>query len=126
MLIKIVIASEKLSISKEIQNYFQNMNWIHHNYNIKEKLSEQENASCCNHRKIDVELTLVNLKANLGFTIFSVRGKQKVYNELSIVLIATNMRKYSALRAGFHIIKIKTIYIQYDNKSILASLLFTF
>ncbi len=36
------------------------------------------------------------LKANLGFTRMSVRGKEKVKNELGFAFIAVNLRKYTA------------------------------
>lgn len=49
-------------------------------------------------RKIDVEPVFGFLKANLGFTRFSVRGKSKVENEMGLALMAVNLRKY-VLRA---------------------------
>ncbi|WP_240473271.1 transposase, partial [Oceanobacillus caeni] len=48
-------------------------------------------------RKIDVELVFGFLKANLGFTRFSVRGKQKVKNELAFALMAVNLRKNAVM-----------------------------
>ncbi|WP_438822746.1 transposase, partial [Oceanobacillus alkalisoli] len=47
-------------------------------------------------RKIDVEPVFGFLKANLGFTRFSVRGKQKATNELAFALMAVNLRKFTA------------------------------
>ncbi|WP_148113849.1 transposase, partial [Candidatus Kurthia intestinigallinarum] len=44
---------------------------------------------------IDVEPVFGFLKANLGFTRFSVRGKSKVKNEIGLALMATNLRKYA-------------------------------
>ncbi len=46
-------------------------------------------------RKINVEPLFGFLKANLGFTRFSIRGKSKVKNEISLALMATNLRKYA-------------------------------
>lgn len=46
-------------------------------------------------RKIDVEQGFGFLKANLGFTRFSVRGKSKVENETGLALMAVNLRKYT-------------------------------
>ncbi|MFD1349179.1 transposase, partial [Oceanobacillus caeni] len=46
---------------------------------------------------IDVEPVFGFLKANLGFTRFSVRGKQKVKNELAFALMAVNLRKSVAM-----------------------------
>src|SRR5699024_3718449 len=37
------------------------------------------------------------LKANLGFTRMSVRGKPKVHNEMGFALMAVNLRKYTAI-----------------------------
>ncbi|WP_156482263.1 transposase, partial [Bacillus sp. VT 712] len=47
-------------------------------------------------RKMDVEPVFGFLKANLGFTRFSVRGKSKVENETGLALMAVNIRKYVA------------------------------
>ncbi|MFA9457181.1 transposase [Halalkalibacter sp. AB-rgal2] len=47
-------------------------------------------------RKIDVEPVFGYLKANLGFTRFSVRGKSKVENEMGFALMAVNLRKFTA------------------------------
>ena len=52
-------------------------------------------------RKIDVETTFGNLKANLGFTRMSVRGKDAVRNELGIALMAVNLRKFACQSANF-------------------------
>src|SRR5699024_6868390 len=46
-------------------------------------------------RKIDVEPVFGFLKANLGFTRMSVRGKSKVHNEMGFALMAVNLRKYT-------------------------------
>src|SRR5699024_9911041 len=48
-------------------------------------------------RKIDVEPVFGFLKANLGFTRMSVRGKPKVHNEMGFALMAVNLRKYTAI-----------------------------
>src|SRR5699024_2137442 len=37
------------------------------------------------------------LKANLGFTRMSVRGKSKVHNEMGFALMAVNLRKYTVI-----------------------------
>ncbi|WP_414055653.1 IS1182 family transposase [Macrococcus equi] len=101
------LKSQCIKGNSEFKIISKNMNWEQHKFNIKEKLSEQENASYYSQRKIDVEPSFGNLKANLGFTRFSVRGKQKVYNELGIVLMATNIRKYTARRADSYLINEK-------------------
>ncbi|WP_371819847.1 transposase [Exiguobacterium sp. S90] len=45
-------------------------------------------------RKIYVEPFFGNLKADLRFTRFSVRGKAKVERELGFILMAVNLRKW--------------------------------
>ncbi|MCH4985021.1 transposase [Macrococcoides goetzii] len=59
---------------KIISKISKNKNREQHKFNIKEKLLEQENANYYSQRKIDVEPHFGNLKANLGFTRFTVRG----------------------------------------------------
>ena len=65
---------------------------------IREKLSDENTASIYWRRKIDVEAVFGNLKANLGFSRFSVRGKEKVSNEIGLALMAINMRKLRAMQ----------------------------
>src|SRR5699024_7692343 len=64
---------------------------------VREKLSNEETGEIYGKRKIDVELVFGFLKANLGFTRMSVRGKPKVHNEMGFALMAVNLRKYSAI-----------------------------
>ena len=75
-----------------------NEKWEQQKEYIKTKLSEEETAKIYRQRKIDVELVFGFLKANLGFTRFSVRGKAKVENETEtgLALMAVNIRKYVA------------------------------
>lgn len=65
---------------------------------MKEKLSTKEGAKIYRQRKIDVEPTFGQVKANLGFTRFSVRGKSKVENETNLIFMANNLRKYNKRR----------------------------
>src|SRR5699024_5468510 len=60
-------------------------------------LSNEETGEIYGKRKIDVEPVFGFLKANLGFTRMSVRGKPKVHNEMGFALMAVNLRKYSAI-----------------------------
>ena len=64
---------------------------------MREKLSNEKTGEIYGKRKIDVEPVFGFLKANLGFTRMSVRGKSKVHNELGFALMAVNIRKYSAI-----------------------------
>ena len=63
--------------------------------NIKEQLSSPEGRALYGKRKVDVEPTFGQVKANLGFTRFSVRGHSKVENETNLVFMANNLRKYN-------------------------------
>ncbi|SEL11431.1 transposase, partial [Alkalibacterium pelagium] len=65
---------------------------------IKEQLSTEEGATLYRQRKIDVEPTFGQVKANLGFTRFSVRGQSKVENETNLIFMANNLRKYNKRR----------------------------
>ena len=62
---------------------------------VSTKLSE-EAGSIYRQRKIDVEPVFGFLKANLCFTRFAVRGKEKVRNEIAIALMAVNKRKIAS------------------------------
>src|SRR5699024_11940283 len=64
---------------------------------VREKLSNEETGEIYGKRKIDVEPVFGFLKANLGFTRMSVRGKPKVHNEMGFALMAVNLRKYTAI-----------------------------
>ncbi|WP_240613706.1 IS1182 family transposase, partial [Pueribacillus theae] len=73
-----------------------NEKWESQKEYVRTKLSDEKTGEIYGKRKIDVEPVFGFLKANLGFTRFSVRGKQKVKNELGIALMAVNLRKYTA------------------------------
>ncbi|WP_208559210.1 IS1182 family transposase [Marinilactibacillus kalidii] len=65
---------------------------------IREKLSSEEGIHFYGKRKIDVEPTFGQVKANLRFTQFSVRGKSKVENETNLIFMANNLWKYNKRR----------------------------
>ena len=69
------------------------MNLEYFKVQVNKTLSSPEGRRRYAHRKIDVETTFGNLKANLGFTRMSVRGNDQVRNELGIALMAVNLRK---------------------------------
>ena len=70
-----------------------NLRWKSQKEYVKEKLSDENTAMIYARRKIDVEPVFGNLKANLGSTRFSVRGKEKVSIEMGLALMAVNIRK---------------------------------
>ena len=72
-----------------------NEKWEQQKEYVRNKLSEEKTGSIYRQRKIDVEPVFGFLKANLGFTRFSVRGKSKVENEIGLALMAVNLRKYA-------------------------------
>lgn len=76
----------------------KNYNWEYFKANAKALMSTKETGEIYKQRKIDVEPAFGNLKANLSFTRFSVRGKEKVINELGFALMAINIRKLTAYR----------------------------
>ena len=73
-----------------------NEKWEQQKEFIREKLSEEKTGAIYRQRKIDVEPIFGFLKANLGFTRFSVRGNSKVENDIGLALMAVNLRKYAA------------------------------
>lgn len=72
-----------------------NTHWEEQKKIIQAMLSEVKIGAIYRKRKIDVEPVFGFLKANLGFTRFSLRGKSKVRNEIGRTLMATNLRKYA-------------------------------
>ncbi|WP_430735859.1 IS1182 family transposase [Gracilibacillus dipsosauri] len=74
----------------------RNEKWELQKEYIREKLSDEKTGEIYGKRKIDVEPVFGFLKANLRFTRMSVRGKEKVKNELGFALMAVNLRKYTA------------------------------
>ena len=75
-----------------------NKKWQQQKEYVRKKLSEEITGSIYRRRKTDVEPVFGFLKANLGFTRFSVRGKSKAETEMGIALMAVNLRKYTANR----------------------------
>lgn len=73
-----------------------NVNWEKQKEYVRKQLSEEKTGKIYRQRKIDVEPVFGFLKANLGFTRFSVRGKPKVETEIGLALMATNLRKLVA------------------------------
>lgn len=76
------------------------MNLAYFKAQVKQTLSSPDGRHRYAQRKIDVETTFGNLKANLGFTRMSVRGHQSVRNELGIALMAVNLRKLARHSVG--------------------------
>lgn len=77
-----------------------NPKWEQQKEQIRTLLSEEKTGKIYGRRKIDVEPVFGFLKANLGFTRFSVRGKERVKNEMGFALMAVNLRKLAASGAS--------------------------
>jgi transposase len=75
---------------------YRNEKWESQKEYIREKLSDESTGEIYGKRKIDVKPAFGFLKANLCFSRFSVRGKEKVKNEIGFALMAVNLRKYIA------------------------------
>ena len=75
---------------------YYNEKWEEQKEYIRQQLSQKKTGEIYGKRKIDVEPVFGFLKANLCFTRMSVRGKEKVENELGFAFLAVNLRKYIA------------------------------
>ena len=73
-----------------------NEEWESQKEYVRTKLSDEKTGELYGKRKIDVEPVFGFLKANLCFSRLSVRGKEKVKNELGFAFLAVNLRKYTA------------------------------
>ncbi|MGX7013122.1 transposase [Vagococcus silagei] len=71
----------------------KNGNWEYFKAHVRELLQDDVTGTIYRQRKIDVEPAFGNLKANLAFTRFSVRGKDKITQELGFAFMALNLRK---------------------------------
>ena len=58
-----------------------------------EKIESKETASYYAQRKIDVETVFGNIKQNMKFKRFHVRGAEKIFKEVGLVFLAQNFRK---------------------------------
>ncbi|MFB4166775.1 IS1182 family transposase [Virgibacillus sp. JSM 102003] len=79
---------------------YYNEKWENQKAYTRQQLSEKETGEIYGKRKIDVEPVFGFLKANLCFTRFSVRGKEKVKNEIGFAFMAMNLRKYNAMNTN--------------------------
>lgn len=68
---------------------------------MKEKMEKPESRKIYSQRKITVEPVIGNIKQNLGFREFLLRGIDNVKIELNLVCIAHNLQKIWRLSAAF-------------------------
>lgn len=64
-----------------------------------DKLLSEDGSAIFAQRKIDVEPVFGQVKAILGYTRCSLRGKKKVKTDVGLALMANNLRKYTKIRA---------------------------
>lgn len=83
-------------INKRLQ---KNMNLEYFKAQARRTLSMKENRTIYQQRKIDIETVFGNLKANLAFKRFSVRGARKVKIETGLALLALNLRKFRQIQS---------------------------
>ncbi|WP_412758565.1 transposase [Neobacillus thermocopriae] len=70
----------------------------------KTALNDEQKAAIYAKRKVDVESVFGNIKGNLSFNRFLLRGLEKVQTELGIVAMAHNLLKLAGFRlANFRI-----------------------
>jgi hypothetical protein len=75
----------------------KNMNLDYFKAQAKKQLSVEEHRAIYQQRKVDVETVFGNLKANLAFRRFSLRGRRKVKIEIGLALLAGNLRKFTQM-----------------------------
>ncbi|MCX2456568.1 IS1182 family transposase, partial [Lacticaseibacillus nasuensis] len=73
-----------------------NPDWEYFKAKTREQLSTEIGASIYARRKIDVESVFGHLKAYLGFTRFTVRGKNQVKKQMGFALMAMNIGKLAS------------------------------
>lgn len=79
----------------------KNRQWETYKQTIQSLLCNDHTGALYKKRKTDVEPAFGFLKASLGFTRMSLRGKKKVQNELGFALMAVNLRKYTAKTGSY-------------------------
>jgi len=90
----IMYYNDKLKKKKDVPFYFRER------LRMKAKMEKPEPKKAYGARKITVEPVYGNLKENLGFREFLLRGLKSAKIELNLVCIAHNLRKIWALRAA--------------------------
>ena len=84
---KILIYKSDDGTKKDVPEFFRER------LRMKEKMEKPESREIYNLRKIIAEPVIGNIKQNLGFREFCLRGLKKVKIELNLVSIAHNLKK---------------------------------
>jgi len=81
------ILTDELGKKKDVPFYFRER------LRMRDKMKTDEAKKVYSLRKITVEPVYGNIKQNLGFREFLLRGKEKVKIEFNLVCIAHNLMK---------------------------------
>ena len=90
----IMYYNDKLKKKKDVPFYFRER------LRMRDKMSTDEGKRIYSLRKITAEPVYGNIKENLGFRGFLLRGIEKVKIELNLVCIAHNLQKIWKLKAA--------------------------
>jgi len=91
----LVYYNKEERIRKQVPEFFRER------LRMKEKMETKEAREIYDKRKTIVEPPIGNIKQNLGFREFLLRGLEKVKTEFNLVCIAHNLQKiWSAQRIG--------------------------
>ena len=86
--------SKELKKKKDLPYYFKER------LRMKAKMEKEESKKIYGLRKITVEPVYGNIKQNLGFREFLLRGLEKVKTEFNLICIAHNLQKIWRLRTA--------------------------
>lgn len=91
---KVLVYKSKDGTRKDVPEFFRER------LRMKEKMETKEAAKTYEMRKITAEPVYGNLKANLGFKEFMLRGIEMAKTEFNLACIAHNLQKIWRLRAA--------------------------
>lgn len=60
---------------------------------VRDNLNSEKGMELRRRRGVDVETPFADIKLNMGFNRFKIRGQRKVINEMVLISLAHNMRK---------------------------------
>ena len=86
--------NKEIKKKKDVPYYFRER------LRMRDKMETDEAKKVYSLRKITVEPVYGNLKQNLGFREFLLRGKEKVKIEFNLACIAHNLQKIWRMRRG--------------------------
>jgi transposase len=75
----------------------RNYNLIRHKHTAREKLLSEQGVAKRKQRPWDVEAVFGNIKHNMNFKRFNLRGLDKIQVEIGLIAMAHNLKKFSAM-----------------------------